>query len=461
MNKGVFAAALCAAWLVVACGETVYPRAAQSAATKKLWEGIGAWSPEAETRPIDSIVGVIVDTPLLRTVSDSLAYEIVSVEDLSRGIARAWPSIDHRWIALRVKISHESVHAPEFDADTRVDGSSDTLMTPTPFTDTRSVILGEIVLMRDNEGGLHFPSEVHNRIIPNIHEPIMIPREGLSVAIIYALRRNLFPVGAEIHDPLRIARLDWRFPEVSSGWRQISRKVRGDERVRRFWDVSLVRIRMDGAETEKEFRAELTFRNISSDTIPPPNANAARLYLGSGRTLTHGAGDPAGSPGDTAQTSVPPGVGPNRVHDLSLAFAAVPLLESLELVIPYQGGLIRSVAWPGFYPETVAPLFHAAASGGLNISIYNFSDTGGEFAVRIGALNEGAADLSSSSMRVVGLMESNKRSGSPASEHHGEIDAPPSTLYMGFEERRWVRFDRRLDGVRVEIPARDPVVIWF
>jgi hypothetical protein len=231
-----------------------------------------------------------------------------------------------------------------------------------------------------------------------------------------------------------------------------------DDQVRRYWDVTLNRVSHGGVGAAAEFRAHLTFRNISSESIPPPNPGLARLYAGSGRTFPNAT---TGAEPDTAAPRVDTEVAPNRRIDLELVFAKAPPLESLELLIPYRTGMVRAEATPGFFPEAVDPIFRAAASGGLQVAIYNFSDTGGEFAVRLGALNQGAVNLPAVGLRVVGLMESDRRSGTTASEHAGAMDDPPAMLYAGLEERRWVRFDRRLDGIRVEAPARDPVEIWF
>lgn len=392
-------------------------------------EGIerAAAAAATDTAEMSAIRGVVTDTPGGSVRTGALVWRALAVEDVTRGVARSWSSVDARWIGIRLALAYD-----------RPDSTA-------PF-ETQTVILREQLVLLDDEGGRHAPLAVHDRITPRIDLPWRIPREGDSATILFPIPRELSPAALEINAPLGAGRIEWSWPESPSNWITLDGKAIIEDRSQRtLWDVTLRRVRfVPGADAARgdssrgEFQADLTLRNVTPSPALSPDPADARLYTGGGTTLR--------SVALPAQRMVEPG----KIVSFTVRFLDVPAREGLEVVLPYRDVFTRINAMPGLLPENPVPMSDPTLSSGLRIAVYGASSRSG-FAVRVGLLNNGSRPIAIARTRIAGMTDL----ASSAAE--GVMENAPDTLYPGFEERRWVMFPRRVGALRFEIPGRAPI----
>ncbi|MBL4888617.1 MAG: hypothetical protein JKX97_01190, partial [Candidatus Lindowbacteria bacterium] len=294
----------------VGCGN--WPVGRESVAKKQYWEGVGIWGQPAETAPLSVVSGWVRDTPGLTTKIGGAVWTVESVEDISKGLARVWPSVDYRWVVIRMRIEY------------------DTPVTERVPYNLKKLVLGESISMEDDDGYKHFPCQVHLRLVPNIFKIIELDTDGITVPLIFPLKRGLKPVSVEIHDPLNSGKLTWWHPGEPSDWYSIDKNIEiASQGMRRLWEIHLDKVLYEQSPPSSDFKTKLSFRNITFDTLPSPNLALARLYLGSGKTLLSS---------DTPQiTEVDPGKAVERI----LTFNNVPEHESIDVVVPYRNHWAR------------------------------------------------------------------------------------------------------------------------
>jgi hypothetical protein len=406
---------------LAACGRAE-PFAARSVESARVWEGIGIWDHPEDTAAMEAIRGERIAAPDLVHRGNGLIWTLRTVEDVDRGIARAWPGAEDRWIAIRLDLS--------LDPGVAVDTTS--AIAPEP----RTVILREQVVLIDRAGNRHLPIAVHDRILPPIDRPLLVDTPGRRIVLLFGIQRDAIPAALEIHDPLGEARLTWE-PEIApSDWIPIRKKlIHADENRRAVWEAQLNRVRF----LNDEFRAELELRNVSSTRRAPPSAAEARLHTGGGRSIP------------SASSAVTREIDPGRSVTLLLRFNGVPRREALELILPAAGRLIRFDALPGFLPEKALPLRPSIVVEGVRASLLGVRrDSGLE--IRIGLLNltDSAIPLAGTIVETIG----------PAGAQGVSLVDPPPMLWSGFEERRWT-LAAPADGhaLRITIPNRGILVL--
>ncbi len=431
-----------AALLCSACGQdvTVAPVSLEDARRQEGVE-LAAAATRGDTALMSSIRGIVTDSPAGFLKTGDLVWRVASVEDVTRGVARSWSSVDARWIAIRLVMTYDAAE--------------------TATIDTQSVTLREQLVLLDDEGGRHFPLAVHDRINPRIDLPWAIPRGGESATILFPIPRDLKPASLEISAPLGAGRIEWNWPETPSDWIVLNRKlILQDKSQRTLWDVTLQRVRRIPGGTESRrnrgteptggdssdsesgeagtFQADLTLRNVTSSPALSPDPAEARLYTGGGRTI--------------ASVSLPVQrmVEPGKTISFTVRYTGVPQRESLEVVLPYRDEFARIDAMPGLRPEETISMMKPVLSGGLRVAVYAVNVQGG-FGVRLGLLNNGSRPLTASLAKISGATDAS----SPSLE--GVMEDAPDTLYPGFEERRWVIFPRRVHALRIEFAGKNPI----
>lgn len=403
---------------LAACAKEV-PFAAPALEHVESWEGIDRAGIRADTAMMTSIRSSATDSPNQSIVTGNLEWRLVSIDDMERGVAHTWAGMNDQWIAARLILSY----VPHALGDT---------MAP---IDTRIVVLKENLVLIDELGNRSMPLKVHERIYPRIDLPMTVDTGGLSVAVIFPIKRGLKPAAIEIHYPLGSGRIQWFEPSRPSDWIALDQRiVLSDKSLRALWDVNLKRAQFNGAA----FTADISFRNVTSAEALVPNPALTRLYTGSGKTI--------------ASASLPESirVAPGKTAHLKLLFADVPWKESLELVLPYDDQTIRIQALPGFLPENPVSMNRPMIAQGIKAAAYMVRRENG-YSVRIGLTNNGDEILNGTGMRVTGLYAQN----TPGIE--GIVRDLPSTLYPGFEERRWIDFPREVSAVAIDIPGKKTI----
>lgn len=413
---------LLVAFTLSACGEEV-PYAAPALEDIEAWRGIDAASgPRTETAAMTAIRSIAVDTPNQVVEIGDLEWRVITIEELRRGVAQTWADIDDRWVAARIRIT-------PIVRDTTVG------IIP------RDVILSDALVLIDEEGNRRLPLKVHERLEPRIDLPYTIDTNGLEVAVIFPVKRGIAASALEIHYPLGDARMTWGEIPMPSEWIALDqRAVLEDKSLLALWDLTLRRVRF---LEDRTFLAELTLRNVASGGTLLPDPAAARLYLGSGRTLQ--------SVSLSESRVVPSG----RTARLTLRFTGVPARESLEIVIPYGDTAarlaVRIPSLPGFWSENPIPMARPVLAQGIRAVVYKVEKNAGAFSVRFGLTNNGGDALDASGMTVRGLTSPG---GAPVD---GVIRERPAMLYPTFEERRWIDFPREVAALQIEIPGKSSI----
>jgi hypothetical protein len=431
--------------LLAGCGSRV-EYAAPSTEDERAWEGIGYVGRLGDTAAIASISGTAVESPEVSATIGNMRWTVTSVRNIQRGITRAWPSIEERWVGVDLRIEPAVAAALDTGAPPSVDTSAPRL----PDT-VGIVLLRQQVVMIDDHGFRHHPMIVHDRLRPLIDEPIAVDSRGMTTTLFFGIRREFAPAAVEIHAPLGSARLEWKMPEAPGDWIPLNRKMLVETRSgAALWEIILKRVRprfaaggdAGGESLSGQLDAEVVVRNVARRSSAAPDPAAAGLCAGSGRTLRGATG---------SETVV---LEPGQTRSMLLHFEGVPHRESLDLILPTLGAddaaAARINALPGFFPEAPVAMTRPAVSEGIRVSEYANRTTNG-FAVRVGLLNSGARDLSASGLAVVGLMN---RTGATVP---GLVLRPPETLFAGFEERFWVEFPAEVSAIRVELPGRVPI----
>lgn len=414
--------------IAAGCGDEVR-HAPPTAESLQQWEGVGIWRHDGDSMPLEAVTGPALDTAPDRVLVGNLVWSIDGVEELRKGLAGAWPDVDDRWIAVRVRIERDSP-------------SVDSAVPPPP----RSVLLRQALVLVDERGGRHAANLVHDRLFPSIDRPLAIPETGLVVPVVFSVGRNVEPAALEIHDPLGSGLLRWKPVPGPGSWQPVrTRAILLDEAERALWEVLLVQSRRDrdtGAPgpgpTGMRFMVQV--RNVTSEPARMPDPAAARLYLGSGRTIA------SVSLGGSRT------VAPGHATLLVPEFLGVPRRESLQLVLDFGGRVLVLDAAPGFLPERAVPLGEPLLSEGVRVTVLGVRRLpDGTWAVRLGLTNNGNSAIPLTGLTVTGILADGVTT-TPA-----VVRDAPTMLHSGFEERRWIEFSAQPASVAIQVPGRPPI----
>ncbi len=419
---------LTAACLVFGCGEDVR-HAPQSAESIEQWEGVGIWRHDGDSAPLDRVQGIVEDTAAGFVRTGGLVWRVEGVERLNKGIAGAWPDVDDRWIAVRVRLDYE-----------RDPGDTATPWQP------RTVRLRQSLVLVDERGGRHVANLVHDRLVPPIDQPLVVPETGLTVPVVFAVGLGTQAMALEVHDPLGSGIIRWHEAVGPGDWQPVrSQGFLEDEAGRALWEVMLVETRREGAGRPGDtvgplFSAHIQLRNVSSAAAPAPDPAAARLYLGSGRTL---------SAVSLSQRRL---IAPGQATLLTASFVGVPMREALTLVLDFGDRVLPLDAAPGLLPERVSTMGEAVSSEGVRVSLYGVRRTeSGGIEIRLGMMNNGARPLVTPGIAVEG------RGADGIAVIPAAMRDAPERLYPGYEERRWVECAAAPSSLVIQIPGR-PVI---
>ncbi len=427
-------AALLAAAGLAACGESrVF--APPSLEDRTTWEGIGLWSDTGDTADLDLLRGDVVARPDSLVHTGPLTWRVVSIENVARGVARTWPSVEERWVIVRTEIVNESY-------------PSDTLALDTGRPAPRSVTIvpREAVVLVDDQGNRHAPLRVHDRLRPSIEQSVAVESRPLTVPFLFSLKRLHAPAAIEIHAPLGDGVIRWNDPARPSEWIRLDRKaLLQDKSLRALWEITLRRVRFEergDAGEGRSFLADVLLRNVTRVGEPAPEPSRIRLYTGGGRTLRS----------VSLPAIAPRIVSPGQAVPLVVRFLDVPENETLELIIPHGRDFARLEAMPGFLPEKPFPMAAPVFSEGLRAVAYGLERTPGtDVRLKVGLTHFGEDELGVGGLNISGW---NGNYWIP-----GVMSGAPALLYPSFEERRWIVFPTPVSQLKLEIPGRDPIIV--
>lgn len=426
------------ALLVAACGEDIR-NAPPTAESLEEQEGVGIWRAAADSAPLDAVRGVPADTPIGLVRSGGLFWSVDGIEELRRGIAGAWPDVEDRWVAVRVRLAYDT-------------SSWDTGSRP-PLQEVR---LRQNLVLVDERGGRHRPNRVHDRLDPPLDQPVLVPETGMIVPIVFALGRGQAPLALEVHDPLGSGILEFGDVAGPGAWQSVrSAGTVVDEAGRGLWEVLLARTRREAGSGRAAlnvgetavaagdaFDVVLQVRNVSSTPSAAPDPSTARLYLGSGRTVTSVS---------LAETRV---IAPGQATMLNIRFLGVPRREALTLVLEFAGRTLAVDAAPGLLPERVTPVGVPVLKHGIRCALYAARRTAdGGWALLIGLTSNRPDPMTTEALTVTG------RGTDGVAAVPALMRDQPARLYPGYEERRWIELSSRPAFLELQLPRASPIRI--